>query len=129
MWLNASKLLWKLAKSLLHVRSSVGMPLARDERKYKLQDQGNKEKWREKLPRRISAHGELQLLIVTRSRGCLDARATELSSLECATWTSLLAHATLQHNRKMRFRGKKQEITKGEKVLGSKMGAPGERGR
>jgi hypothetical protein len=81
------------------------------------------------VARRVSAHGGLQLLIRTMSLGRLDARATELSSLECATWTSLLAHATLLHNRKMRFRGKKQEITKGEKALGPKMGAPGERGR
>jgi hypothetical protein len=81
------------------------------------------------VARRVSAHGELQLLNVTMSLGRWDARATELSSLECATWTSLLAHATLLHNRKMRFRGKKQEITKGGKVFGPKMGAPGERGR
>jgi hypothetical protein len=113
--------------------------LALDERQTQAQGSKGHGNWWEKLQRGISAHGDLQLMIVTRSRGCLEARATIWSSLECATWTSLLAHATLQDNKKMRFLGKNRKLLRGksawvkngsagrERALGEEQGAKMER--
>jgi hypothetical protein len=78
-------------------------------------------------------------LIRTMSLGRWDALATELSSLEGATWTSLLALATLLHNKKMRFREKNRKLLRGksarakngsagrERALGEEQGSKKER--